>query len=294
MSLAITYLVANYNNGQYITDCIASLHQQTDSSWYCLIADDGSTDNSLEIIRPLLNEKIQLVVNEQNIGYIATLHKLTMSAPTDIVGILDPDDALYPEATASILKAYQTHPMIGFIYSNHDRYNEDLSRIVKPGLSSAISPRHTTLTTGFVGHLKTYKVSYYNLTLGYDEAILNAEDRDLVYKMEEVTDFHFIDKSLYKYRHVSNSATKDIERSKTGRRSHIRARRNALKRRQIKGLSYLLFMTYSYAKIHFLAHPWIVRAIAYYIRRCLEPMVKVLDQQAQRNMYHRKLEFLSK
>ncbi len=102
----ITYLIANYNNGKYIADCLASLQQQTVPQWRALIVDDKSTDNSLEVIDPWRSDRIQLRQNAQNIGYIGSLVRLIEQATTDIVGILDPDDALQPTATAQVLRAY--------------------------------------------------------------------------------------------------------------------------------------------------------------------------------------------
>ena len=55
---------------------------------------------------------------------------------------------------------------------------------------------------GFVGHLKMFQHSAYAKTAGLDPSILYAEDRDLVYKMEEVTPFVFIDQALYKHRQM--------------------------------------------------------------------------------------------
>ena len=109
----ITYLVANYNNGCFIKDCLESLHAQTSPAWHCLIGDDGSTDDSVALMQPWLNAQIELVVNERNLGKSLTLARLIERSPTDIVGILDPDDALYPEATALVLQAYQQHDQVG-------------------------------------------------------------------------------------------------------------------------------------------------------------------------------------
>jgi len=49
--MQITYLLANYNNGRHIRDCLDSLQAQTDPNWLCLIADDASTDGSLNLLK---------------------------------------------------------------------------------------------------------------------------------------------------------------------------------------------------------------------------------------------------
>jgi len=242
--LPITYLVANYNNSQYIRDCIASLHAQTSPHWLCLIADDKSTDDSLAVIRTLLAPKVKLIENEKNVGYIKTLIKLIEQAPTDIVGILDPDDALEPEATACVLAAYQAHPESGFVYTTHHFYREDWTRTAATGLSSVISAGGTSLMHGYVGHLKTFRRTAYAKTAGLDPSILFAEDRDLVYKLEEVTPFTFIDQPLYKYRQVPNSVTNSLEKRQIGIRNHRLAYQNALQRRNIRGLKKLIYLAY--------------------------------------------------
>ena len=237
--MKITYLVANYNNGKYIPDCIDSLRQQTNPNWLCFIADDGSTDNSLEIIKPLLNRKIHILENIKNTGYIKTLQQLIKNAQTEIVGILDADDALSPDATERILNAYVSNPTIGFVYSNYALFNEDLSQMLSNGLCTHI--KKTSITGGFVGHLKTFKVNVYRQTLGLDINMIYAEDRDLVYKMEEVTEFHFINEVLYKYRQIGISQSNEPHKKKIGLRNHLQACRNAMKRRNVQGIEELQY-----------------------------------------------------
>jgi len=103
----ITYLVANYNNEKYITECIDSIIKQECSQWECIICDNASTDSSLNVIRPYLGSKIKLITNSQKLGYTNTLKKLIKTAETDIVAIIDPDDALCLDATESVLEVYK-------------------------------------------------------------------------------------------------------------------------------------------------------------------------------------------
>lgn len=236
MTEQITYLIANYNNGKFIKECLDSLNKQTDPNWLALVCDDRSTDNSLAIIQPLLNEKIRLIQNEANRGYIGALKRLIASATTDIVGILDADDMLMPQATAAILRAYAQHPESGFIYSNFVILSSDRKAIPRMGFSRAIPAGQTALTHGWVSHLKTFRIRAYQQTPGLDEAILYAEDRDLAYKLEEVTRPVFVNQVLYKYRLVPCSQGTAPEKTRIGYRNVLTAKRNAVRRRRFKGL----------------------------------------------------------
>lgn len=240
----ITYLIANYNNGRYIDDCIDSLHAQTSDAWCCIIADDKSTDDSLAKIWPWLGPNVALIENTENLGYIRTLMKLIDAAETDIVGILDPDDALYPLATERVLDAYQTDREVGFVYTGYHLYDEGLAKNYQLGYSSAIQKGCTSLLDGYVGHLKTFRCSAYTQTAGLDPSILYAEDRDLVYKLEEVTAPIFIDEPLYKHRQVPYSQSNAPEKKLLGIQNHRQAFLNALQRRQIKGIKKFIYLIY--------------------------------------------------
>lgn len=241
----ITYLLANYNNAPYIEECIASLQAQTSNKWYCLIADDKSTDNSVDIIKPLLNEQIKLIENSENIGKVGTLKRLIDHTSTDIIGILDPDDTLCPTVTELVLEAYKKNPETGFVYTNLTFYDKKMEKVLKPGRSTPVhAGRDTLIGGGFVDALRTFRISAYRETAGYDDAIIYAEDRDLVYKMEEVTPFVFIDQPLYNYRQVPKSQTHEPKKRRIGITTHRIAYKNALRRRNIRGLRRVLHLFY--------------------------------------------------
>jgi glycosyltransferase involved in cell wall biosynthesis len=242
----ITYLVANYNNGKYIKECLDSLNKQTDPNWLAIVCDDQSTDDSLAIIQPLLRDKIRLIQNEVNRGYIGALKRLIAVATTDIVGILDPDDMLMPQATETILRAYAQHPESGFIYSNHVVFSIDHKFVPRIGGSVAIPVGQTALTHGWVSHLKTFRIRAYQQTPGLDESILYAEDRDLAYKLEEVTKPVFVNQVLYKYRLVPGSQGTAPEKTRIGYRSLLTAQMNAVRRRNLKGLQRVCYELFFY------------------------------------------------
>ena len=243
----ITYLVANFNNGRYIQDCLDSLNLQTNPNWLCLILDDHSTDNSLDIIKPHLNDKIRLIENDSNMGYVFSLNKLIERAKTDIVAILDADDALYPEATEYLLKIYDENPDAGFVYSKYRNFDEKLEQGYDIH-GSAVPVNKTSLQEGLISHIKSFRISCYQKTKGLDESILYAEDRDLVYKLEEVATPIFVDRVLYKHRYVPDSQSTSKVKIEIGTYNHFRAVKNAVKRRSIRGIHKWFYYSIHYGK----------------------------------------------
>lgn len=236
----VTYLVANHDNGRFLPDCIASLLAQRDTSWLAVICDDASSDDSIDVIRSNPDPRIRLVRNQRNTGYIATLRRLIDEASTDVVAILDPDDAIAPDTTAHLIRAFSSADDVAFVYSRFAECGPDLNdtRAVR---GSAIPPGGSCLWHGTVGHILSFRRSAYHATAGLDDAMLFAEDRDLVYKLEEVAQPVFVDDVLYLYRVVPGSQSHHPQRRERGARNAWRARRAALARRSVRGLHRVLW-----------------------------------------------------
>ncbi len=232
----ITYLIANHNRGPFVAACLESIRRQTSPNWLAIIADDASTDDSLSAIAPFVDERIRLVVNPRNVGYIATLKRLIAEASTDIVAILDADDAISDDATERLLAAYGTDESVEFVYSRYAVYDETL---VRQGAvhGSAIPDGGTAILEGVVGAIRSFRRGAYARTAGLDATMLYAEDRDLVYKLEEITRPVFVDAVLYYYRDLPDSQSHDARKRAIGARNTWRARRAALQRRKIGGVA---------------------------------------------------------
>lgn len=231
---AISVLMANYNNGPYISQAIDSVLRQTFFNWELLILDDCSRDNSRDIIKGYLKDKrIKFYKNSVNRGYTGSLKKLIKISNSEILGILDPDDALRDDALLKIVQAYSENLDSGFIYSQFVYCDQNLNP-QKNGYCAKIFNESSNLFCNCVSHFKTFKKSEYLKTDGYDENILYAEDKDLILKMEEVTRLFFLDEALYYYRVLPNSQGHDYRKFNTGKISFAMARYNAYKRRKNK------------------------------------------------------------
>lgn len=234
-------LMANYNNEMYVAEAIKSVIRQTYKNWELVIIDDCSTDNSVGIIERYLrgDERIKFFKNSNNIGYIGTLKRLIEKSSSEIVGILDSDDALTENALEEMIKAYREHPECGFVYSQFVFCDKNLKPI-KEGLCRKMPPGQSNLFDLYTIAFRTYKKSCYNKTGGYDDEILYAEDRDMILKLEEVTPFYFINKPLYKYRRLDGSQTTDRRKLEISRASCALAEYKAYNRRLNKKIPNLL------------------------------------------------------
>ncbi|HJU67739.1 MAG TPA: glycosyltransferase family A protein [Gemmatimonadaceae bacterium] len=236
---SVTYLIANHNLGRYIGECLSSLVAQTNPNWLALVVDDASTDESREVIARCGDPRVRMLVNDDNLGYIATLRRLIAEATTDIVAILDADDAVSADATEHLLAAYQADSDTEFVFSRFAACDDRLA--VQRVWGAAVPEGSTALLDGVVGHIRSFRRRAYRRTAGLDDSMLYAEDRDLVYKLEEITRPVFVDAILYRYREVPDSQSRDVAKRETGARNTWRARRAALRRRRVSGLQRLAY-----------------------------------------------------
>lgn len=100
----LTIAICNYNHGAYLRDAIDSALAQTAHGVSVLIVDDGSTDDSRDIIRSY-GERVTAVFQE-NRGQVAAYNRALEHVTTRYVILLDADDRLYDDAAARVLAAF--------------------------------------------------------------------------------------------------------------------------------------------------------------------------------------------
>ena len=87
-----TVLMPVYNAEKYVAEAIDSILNQTFNDFEFLIINDGSTDNSLDIIKSYDDPRITIINNETNLGLSHTLNKGIELARGEYIIRMDADD----------------------------------------------------------------------------------------------------------------------------------------------------------------------------------------------------------
>ena len=226
----ISLVMINYNREKYIESAINSVLMQTNPNWELVIIEDGSSDGSIAKIKPFLtDERIKLYPNEKNCGIVYSRIKGVNTAQAEIIGTIDSDDYLEPEAVDIMIKAHQVNNS-DLIYSQMLICDENLKPLHK-GSNDGLGKDGNNLIQNKISHFFTFKKSAYLKTSGYDW-LEPAEDKDILYKLEELTDPVFIDKILYRYRLNPASASNYGYKKLRGRLRYFLAKYNAYRRRK--------------------------------------------------------------
>lgn len=125
----ISIIVPTYNRSKLILRTVRSVVTQTAANWELIIVDDGSTDDTAEVIKPFLNEKVRYVSQENSGANTARNHGARL-ARYDLIAFLDSDDELLPTWVEEFFKVAEGADVIccGAIRVHGDVESETLPK----------------------------------------------------------------------------------------------------------------------------------------------------------------------
>lgn len=178
--IKISVLMPVYNGERYLREAIESILSQSLTDFEFLIINDGSTDNSIDIINSYSDHRIRLVQNETNLGLIATLNKGINLAQGEYIARMDCDDISLSERLEKQYRFMECHPDIG-ICGTWLRSIGDNSGLVCRFPTDPEQFRAELLFDSIIGHpsvmLRKSIIEQFNLY--YDPTYCHAEDYDL-------------------------------------------------------------------------------------------------------------------
>lgn len=102
-----------YNKAHIIDRTISSVLTQTISDFELIIVNDGSTDNSIDVVHKYLKDARIKIINQFNQGVSAARNKGVLEAKFDYVAFLDADDEWLPGFLAKVKQAIELYPSAG-------------------------------------------------------------------------------------------------------------------------------------------------------------------------------------
>lgn len=122
-------IIPLYNKEHLIEQTIKSVLNQTFSDFEVVVVNDGSTDNSIEVLTQLIDDRFK-VINQNNLG-VSNARNIGISASKGkYIALLDADDYWYNNHLTELKKQIDLFPGAGLYCNNHEiNYNQNL---IKP------------------------------------------------------------------------------------------------------------------------------------------------------------------
>lgn len=202
----VSLLTTVYNRQDYVIYALKSALAQSEINIEIIVWDDGSEDNTINLVNKLAREDKRIKVYSSNhLGRAIALKKAHEQAEGEYFGWLDSDDILAADAVSKTADFLDSHPDIGVVYTNHSYI--DFKGLLKGLGRRCLIPysKQRLLIDFMTYHFRLMRRSVYQEVGGVDERFNRAAcDYDLCLKLSEITDFAKIEQVLYFYRIHSN------------------------------------------------------------------------------------------
>lgn len=177
----ISVIIPTYNRVHFLQEAIESVFRQTFQDYEIIVIDDGSSDNTKEMISKL-GHKIRYFYQDNRGRSSARNHGIQM-ARGEYIAFLDSDDVFLPEKNAIQVKALDDNPEYGIVYSHAltmDEKGNPLGMSWQGNLSGWIYPmnlfiKNCLITTPTV----MVRANVLKHIGGFDENMHMCEDLDL-------------------------------------------------------------------------------------------------------------------
>lgn len=209
----VTVLMSVYNGEIFLRSSIDSILNQNFKNFEFVIIDDGSTDNSCEIIKSYNDQRIRFFKNNSNIGLAASLNRGLKYAKGKLIARQDADDISLPERLekqVSFMHKNSNVVLTGSQGRDIDENSKNLGVIKKPVSNNSIkwllifdNPFiHTSVMFKRETVLRYFK--------GYDETFICSQDFDLWSKITALFSVANLNTVLVEKRNTAGSLTLNV------------------------------------------------------------------------------------
>ena len=154
----VSVITPMYNSQKFIDETILSVLKQTYIKWEMLIIDDGSKDNSIEIVKKYSNtdNRIKLIENKINKGASLSRNIGIEKSSGRYIAFLDSDDVWYPKKLAEQIK-FMNDENVALSFSSYEKVDEHgrhLKNIIisnnKPSYDDLLKSNHIGCLTAII------------------------------------------------------------------------------------------------------------------------------------------------
>lgn len=200
----LSVIMSVYNGEKYLREAIESILNQTFTDFEFIIINDGSTDNSLAIIRSYDDRRIRSLNNETNIGLTKSLNNALKVATGEYIARQDADDISLPDRFEAQLKYFEQYPEVALLGTSKYVISEDgtiLRKVIALSNPGRTLLKENVFTHGSVMFKKAVvdELGYYNEFFKY------SQDYELWLRIAKQYEVRNLKSVLYYLRFHSNN-----------------------------------------------------------------------------------------
>lgn len=219
----ISVIVPVYNGEKTIKETVTSVLNQTFSDLELIIINDGSTDSTLDIVKPINDPRLK-VFSYPKTNQSASRNRGISHARGEYIAFIDADDLWTPDKIEAQYQALQDNPESAVAYSWTDCIDES-SQFLRPGSHVTINGNvyPYLLVVNFLenGSNPLIRRQALEAVGQFDSSLLSGEDWDTWLRLAKHYQFITVPKSQILYRQSSQSASTNVLKLEAGSKKVI-------------------------------------------------------------------------
>jgi glycosyltransferase involved in cell wall biosynthesis len=208
----VSVIIPSYNHAHLVGEAIKSVLEQDYQHYEIILVDDGSTDNTCEVVAQF-GFKVRYIY-QPNQGLSAARNSGLYAARGELVGFLDADDLYEPNFISTLISILEANPQADAVHCACrfvDRFNNPLPQIA----GKVVTAEHlfsTMLKGNFLTPVCMFAYKYcYEETGGFDRAFQGVADWDMWLRISKSFTVIATEQVLARYRVTPYSMSTDIE-----------------------------------------------------------------------------------
>ena len=236
----VSIIIPTYNQSQYLEEAMESVLNQTYQNIEIIIVDDGSTDNTSEVVKSFDNKIIY--IPQKNKGASSARNAGIKKAQGQYVAFLDSDDMWIKNKLEKQIKFIQNNPEIGLLgtgcYQMVD-INKMIYKKIFPAKNETLQ-KDLIKYNPFIQSSVIIKKDVFNHIDLYDEKFKESEDYDLWLRIAQKYKVANLEQALVTKRYYEKGLSKDKDNKQLY--FALKAKKNAIKRGQYSKTYYLCIL----------------------------------------------------
>jgi glycosyltransferase involved in cell wall biosynthesis len=186
MNPRVSIIIATYNFGRFLAETLENVFRQTLQDWELVIVDDGSTDNTREIVNRYLSDKRVRYVFQRNRGLASARNTGIRASSGEYVQFLDADDLIHTKKLEMQSRYFDHQKDVDVVFSDYGFFKDgDPETVIQPPFQKSTGDIKLDMLRGnFIAvNSPLSRRKSIDSVGGFDEALTSTEDWDLWLRM---------------------------------------------------------------------------------------------------------------
>ena len=214
---AVSVVMPVYNEAAYVETAVESILAQTFRDFELVIVDNGSTDDSPNILSRMRDPRVRLFRNHVNLGSAAAGNRAVRESRAPLIARMDADDIALPHRLEKQIAAFAARPALALLGAQAHHFEEG------PPFLRCFPPRALTplgiawqslFASPFVHATVMFRRERFDAAGGYDERFPRSADFALFSRMQREGEVANLPDVLVRFRHRVRELLRDSEYEK--------------------------------------------------------------------------------